>query len=125
MIRCEWRSTTLMAWAVLALSAAVVAQDDKKEEKKEEPAGPKPKVSVIHLDNPSGIAIHPTTKHVFVTAHQGVFRFVPGKPGKIYLEVDSFSTDVYGKGPMYNIGPLGCTLWGNDKLIVADGSKKD
>jgi len=152
MIRCELRSRTLWIWAVLALTTSfvvspVMAQDEKKadetkaeekkedakpEEKKEEtkpaaeaPAGPKPKVSVIHLDNPSGVAAHATTKHVFVTSKQGVFRFVPGKPGKIYLEVDGFPTDVYGKGPMYNIGPLGCTLWGNDRLIVADGSRKD
>lgn len=135
MIRCEWRSMTLMAWAVLALATAVVAQDDKKadekkaEEKKDE-AKPvevtSKNVSVVHLDNPSGVAVHPTTKHVFIAAgKQGVFRLVPGKPRKIYLEVDGFPTDVYGKGPMYNIGPLGCTFWGNDRLIVADGSRKD
>lgn len=134
MVRCEWRSITLMVMAGLALTMTAFAQDQKAEEKKAEEkpaeakpadAGPKPKVSVIHLDNPSGVAFHPGFKHVFVTSRQGVFRFVPGKPGKIYMEVSGFPTDVYGKGPMYNIGPLGCGLWGADRLIVADGSRKD
>ena len=89
------------------------------------PAGPATKTSVVHLDNPSGVCVHGGTGHVFVTSRQGVFRFVPGKPGKIYLEVEGFPTDIYGKGPMYNIGPLGCTLWGTDRLIVPDGSRKD
>ena len=90
----------------------------------EAPAGPKTKVSVVHLDNPSGVCVHPGTGHVFITSRQGVFRFPPGT-GKIYLEVEGFPTDIYGKGPMYNIGPLGCTLWGTDRLIVPDGSRKD
>ncbi len=133
MIRWNWRIVTLIAWTglTLGLGSAVIAQDEKKEEKKDESkpaaeaAAPKLKVAVIHLDNPSGVAVHPGTKHVFATSKQGVFRFVPGKPGKIYLEVEGFPTDVYGKGPMYNIGPLGCALWGTDRLIVADGSRKD
>ena len=91
----------------------------------ETPTGPVTKTSVVHLDNPSGVCVHGGTGHVFVTSRQGVFRFVPGKPGKIYLEVEGFPTDIYGKGPMYNIGPLGCTLWGTDRLIVPDGSRKD
>jgi hypothetical protein len=90
----------------------------------EESAGPKTKISVVHLDNPSGVCVHPGTGHVFITSHQGVFRFPPGT-GKIYLEVEGFPTDVYGKGPKYNIGPLGCTLWGTDRLIVPDGSRPD
>lgn len=99
---------------------------EKPEEKPaEQPTGPKTTISVVHLDNPSGVAIHPGTGHVFATSRQGVFRFVPGKPGKIYLEVEGFPTDIYGKGPKYNIGPLGCTLWGTDRLIVPDGSRPD
>jgi DNA-binding beta-propeller fold protein YncE len=91
----------------------------------EQPGGPATKQAVIHLDNPSGVCVHSGTGHIFVTSRQGVFRFVPGKPGKIYLEVEGFPTDVYGKGPKYNIGPLGCTLWGTDRLIVPDGSRPD
>lgn len=91
----------------------------------EKPAGPATKEAVKHLDNPSGVCVHPGTGHVFVTSRQGVFRYVAGKPGKIYLEVEGFPTDVYGKGPKYNIGPLGCTLWGTDRLVVPDGSRPD
>ena len=91
----------------------------------EAPAGPKFRESIIHLDNPSGVCVHPVTGHLFVSSRQGIFRLAPGKPPKIYLEVTGFPTDIYGKGPMYNIGPLGVSLWGNDHLIVADGSRKD
>ncbi len=91
----------------------------------EAPAGPKFRESIIHLDNPSGVCVHPVTGHLFVSSRQGIFRLAPGKPPKIYLEVTGFPTDIYGKGPMYNIGALGVSLWGNDRLIVADGSRKD
>lgn len=89
------------------------------------PAAPKFTEEVQHLDNPSGVTVHPETGHIFVVSKQGVFRYVPGKPRKIWLEVDSFPTDIYGKGPMYDIGPLGVALWGSDRLIVSDGSRKD
>lgn len=98
-------------------------KDDKPADKPAEKSGPKE--ACIHLDNPSGVCVHPGTGHVFVTSRQGVFRFVPGKPGKVYLEVEGFPTDIYGKGPKYNIGPLGCTLLGTDRLIVPDGSRPD
>lgn len=134
MIRSQWRIATVAAWGLaLAWGLTAVAQDEKKEEeKKDAPAaeakpaeGPKSSVEIIHLDNPSGVAVHPTTKEIFVVSHQGVFRLVRGKPRKLYLEIDGFPTDEYGKGPVYQIGPLGCTFWGNDRLIVADGSRKD
>ncbi len=105
---------------------------DKPAEKKDEkpadqPAGPKTTLKVTHLDNPSGVCVHPTTGHLFITSRQGVFRWSPeaDKSKKIWLEVEGFPTDIYGKGPEYNIGPLGCTLWGTDRLIVPDGSRKD
>ncbi|MDX1968891.1 MAG: hypothetical protein SFV23_17075 [Planctomycetaceae bacterium] len=107
------------------------ATDKPAEEKKPEgtpaeaPAGPKFTEEVVHLDNPSGVAVHGETGHVFVVSKQGVFRYGPGKPKKIWLEVDSFPTDVYGKGPKYDIGPLGIALWGTDRIIVADGSRPD
>ncbi len=82
------------------------------------------KVAVIHLENPSGVCVHPGTEHVFITSQQGIFRYVPATK-KIYLEVHGYPTDVYGKGPKYNIGPLGCTIWGTNRLIVPDGSRPD
>lgn len=134
MVRAQrWWLVLLMA-GVLATGGVVLpvpAQDKPAEEKKTEekpaeaPAGPKFKEAIIHLDNPSGIAVHAATGHVFACSKQGIFRFVPGKPAKIYLEVEGFPTDIYGKGPMYDIGPLGLATWGADRLIVADGSRKD
>lgn len=100
-------------------------KEEKPAEQPAEAAGPKFREAIIHLDNPSGVCVHPTTGHLFVSSRQGVFRLIPGKPPKIYLEVTGFPTDIYGKGPMYNIGPLGVSLWGNDRLIVSDGSRKD
>ena len=101
--------------------------EKKEEQPAEQPAGPKQTEMVQHLDNPSGVCVHPTTGHVFITSRQGVFRLVlePGKAKKIYLEVEGFPTDIYGKGPKYNVGPLGCTLWGTDRLVVPDGSRPD
>ena len=109
---------------VTAGSSAVMAHDTPAAEPAKEV---KPKLVIEHLDNPSGVAIHPGNGHVFVVSRQGVFRFVPepGKSGRIYLEVEGFPTDIYGKGPKYNIGPLGVALWGTDRLIVSDGSRPD
>jgi hypothetical protein len=117
-------------------------EEKKPEDKPAEPAKPeekkpdapaaaaageiKPSVEVIHLDNPSGVAVQGNTGHVFIASHQGVFRYPPVKAGrKIWLEIEGFPTDIYGKGPMYNVGPLGMTMWGNDRIIVCDGSRKD
>ncbi len=117
---------TFLAFASMTFAQdAPKAEEKKVEEKPAEKATEFPtKIVVIHLDNPSGVTVHPVTGHVFVTSRQGVFRYVPATR-KIYLEVEGFPTDEYGKGPKYNIGPLGCTLWGNDRLIVPDGSLKD
>ena len=90
----------------------------------EKPAEPIAKPTIVHLDNPSGVTVHPETGHIFLTSRQGVYRYVP-ETKKIYIEVKGFPSDEYGKGPKYNIGPLGCTLWGADRLIVPDGSQKD
>lgn len=121
----------LLAFAPLTFAQdAAKAEDKKAEEKKadekpaDKPAEMPTKLVVVHLENPSGATVHPGTGHVFLTSRQGVFRYVP-TTNKIYLEVEGFPTDEYGKGPKYNIGPLGCTLWGNDRLIVPDGSQKD
>lgn len=113
--------------ALLTFLPMAFAQDAAKTEEKkaeEKPAEVASKLAVIHLDNPSGVAVHPVTGAIFITSRQGVFRYVPAVR-KIYMEIDGFPTDEYGKGPKYSIGPLGCTLWGNDRLIVPDGSQKD
>jgi len=77
------------------------------------------------LDNPRGVAIHGPTGHLFVATHPAVLRVAPTTPAKSFVEVDGFPTDVYGKGPKYDIGPLGVALLGNEHLIVGDGSLAD
>lgn len=117
MIQISWQSglgAVLGSVAMLAFATSGLAQD-----------APKPQVVVTHLDNPCGVGVHGASGHVFVAAHKGVYRYVPGKPGKVYLEVEGFPTDVYGKGPKYDIGPLGVAFWGDDRLVVGDGSRPD
>ena len=49
----------------------------------------------------------------------------PASHPRFFSKCKGFPTDIYGKGPMYDIGPLGVTMWGNDRIIVGDGSRKD
>lgn len=107
-------------------------EPEKKEpEKKEEAAAPKtnePETVVTNLESPSGLAIHPTTGHVFVASRYGVYRYIPDPGGNKHsapIEIAGYEVDIYGKGPMYNIGPLGLAFLDNDHLIVGDGSRKD
>jgi hypothetical protein len=97
---------------LLALSTAAVAQDVKFE------------TVLDGLDNPCGVAVHPKTGTVYV-ADSGagkVIRIVKGKPEDVVV---GFKLDVYGKGPMYNIGPLGLAFWGEDTLVVGGGDLID
>ncbi|MFX8809320.1 hypothetical protein ABTM66_19825, partial [Acinetobacter baumannii] len=77
------RLCVFLTAALLALQTLMpltFAQDaSKPEEKKaeEKPAELTSKLAVNHLDNPSGIAVNPTTGHIFITSRQGVFRYVP------------------------------------------------
>ena len=58
------------------------------------------------LYNPCGVAVQPETGHVFVadSGNLKVVRIVDGKPQDVIVD---FGTDVYGKGPKYQVGPLG------------------
>ena len=79
------------------------------------------------LDNPSGVAVNPETGHVYVATHRGVLHREPhDKDGsELHTEIGGYSTDVYGKGPKYNIGPLGVAFLNASHLIVGDGSRPD
>jgi hypothetical protein len=105
--------------------------ETKPEEKPAEEAKPaeptlEMKEMVINLDNPSGLAIHPESGHVFIASNDGVHRFIPGEvPLKCPLEVSDFPTDIYGKGPMYNISALGVAFFDDEHLVVGDGSLPD
>jgi len=81
------------------------------------------KTVVVNLENPSGVAIH-EGGHVFAASRYGVYRYDP-KTNKVNLEISGYPTDIYGKGPKYNIGPLGVAFLDKDRLIVGDGSRPD
>lgn len=78
------------------------------------------------LNNPTGIAIQPETGDVFVAASGDakVIRFNP-KDGKSEDAITGFTIDKYGKGPIYDIGPLGLAFVDKGTLVVADGGKLD
>ncbi|GAB4154814.1 MAG: hypothetical protein Tsb009_31500 [Planctomycetaceae bacterium] len=84
---------------------------------------------VSNLENPTGVTVQPKTGHVFVATRYGIYRYVPAEK-KVYLEIDSYPTDVYGKGTYethtkFDVGPLGVAFMNDDHLVVGDGSRKD
>lgn len=76
------------------------------------------------LSNPTGLAVQPETGHVFVSdsAAGKIVRVVDGKAEDV---ITGFPMDLYGKGPKYDIGPLGLAFVDKDTLVVGDGSFKD
>lgn len=77
------------------------------------------------LSNPCGVAVQPGTGHVFVSdsARGRVCRVVNGKLEEVIV---GSPKDVYGKGPYYDIGPLGLVFSPDGKLLlVGDGGYKD
>lgn len=119
---------TRRAWALSAvlavgLSSFAIAQEEKKEEAAAK-KGPTAEELVFNLESPSGLAVQPETGHVFVASRYGIYRYLPEKH-QVVLEISGYPTDVYGKGPMYDIGPLGLAFLDKEHLIVGDGSRPD
>jgi|EndMetStandDraft_8_1072994.scaffolds.fasta_scaffold226153_1 DNA-binding beta-propeller fold protein YncE len=77
------------------------------------------------LSNPCGVAVQPGTGHVFLTdSARGRVCRVNG--GKLEDVITGSPKDVYGKGPFYDIGPLGLVFSNDGKtLVVGDGGYKD
>ncbi len=84
---------------------------------------------VTNLNNPSGLAVQPDTGDVFISdsGNLRVLRYKPGAPRdeRIATVIAGFTKDVYGKGPMYDIGPLGLAFMNRNTLVVGDGGKPD
>jgi DNA-binding beta-propeller fold protein YncE len=76
------------------------------------------------LSNPCGVAVQPETGHVFV-ADSAAGRVVRVVDGKLEDVITGFPKDVYGKGPFYDIGPLGLVFLDKNTLVVGDGGFKD
>lgn len=86
----------------------------------------KPKVIAEGLDNPCGVAIQPGSGDVFVSMNGKVVRFVAdGDTYKPHDEIVDFASEFYGKGPKYNIGPLGLLFLNPTTLVVGGGEFVD
>jgi DNA-binding beta-propeller fold protein YncE len=76
------------------------------------------------LNNPCGVAVQPGTGHVFVS-DSGAGKIIRVVDGKAEDVIVGSAKDIYGKGPMYDIGPLGLAFIDKDTLVVGDGGYKD
>jgi hypothetical protein len=91
------------------------------------------KVEVVleGLYNPSGIAIRPGASaeeaEIFISdsGHLKVVKMKVSEPGKAVDVITDFPKDIYGKGPMYDIGPLGLAFLNPSTLVVGGGGHVD
>lgn len=81
-------------------------------------------VVVEGLYNPCGITFQPETGTMFI-ADSGNRRIVRMVDGELQEVVVDFGKDVYGKGPMYDIGPLGIAFLDQETLVVGGGGAID
>lgn len=86
--------------------------------------GLKVETVLAELDNPAGIAIQPETGVVFVS-DSGASRIIKVVDGKAEPVITDFPVDVYGKGPKYNLGPLGLLFLDQNTLVVGGGDLVD
>ena len=135
MRRIVWLTST---WCLLAVCVQWAWCQEKKQEKpqgqKTQPAATSPAVKsrtlVINMYNPCGVAVQPDTGHVYIadSGNQRILRFVPPKSGQeasIAEVINGFPKDVYGKGPKYEIGPLGLVFVSKNLLAVGGGGNPD
>ncbi len=114
-----------VASLAMASSTTILAQDAAKPEDKPAAASNlTTKVILGDLDNPCGVAIQPETGIVFV-ANSGASQIVKVVGGKAEPVITDFPVDVYGKGPKYNIGPLGMVFLNKNTLVVGCGGLPD
>ncbi|MEX2188990.1 MAG: hypothetical protein WD875_19435 [Pirellulales bacterium] len=78
------------------------------------------------LNNPTGVAVQPETGDLFV-ADSGAAKIIRYnvKDKKAEDVITGFTLDKYGKGPTYDIGPLGLAFLDKNTLVVSDGGKVD
>jgi DNA-binding beta-propeller fold protein YncE len=108
------RTLSLIAFATLTAAGLTAAAADAKVE-----------MVVGGLSNPCGVAVQPGTSAVYLTdSARGRVCRVDG--GKLVDVITGSPEDVYGKGPFYDIGPLGLVFMSDGKsLVVGDGGYKD
>ncbi len=92
-------------------------------------AAAEPEVLVFSLKNPTGVAVQPGTGDVFISdsAAKRILRYhaAEGKKPEADVVIKGFPQDIYGKGPMYDIGPLGLGFMKQNMLVVGGGGLKD
>ncbi len=115
------RLTARLAVVVIALACLVPPAGAA------EQAAARPIVVLEGLANPCGVAVQPGTGHVFVSdsAALRVMRYITGRSSRPEAAITGFPKDVYGKGPMYDIGPLGLAFLDRDTLVVGGGGLPD
>jgi len=84
----------------------------------------KPETVLDGLYHPCGVAVQPGTGHVFV-ADSGAGRIIRIVNGKAEDVITGFPKDVYGRGPTYEIGPLGLVFFDKNTLVVGGGGLAD
>jgi hypothetical protein len=83
------------------------------------------------LYNPSGIAVRPGASadqaEIFIadSGHLKVVKVKASEPGTVVDVITDFPKDIYGKGPMYDIGPLGLAFLNPSTLVVGGGGNID
>ena len=107
---------SMMILFVACVSAAQLTAADVKTE-----------VVIEGLSNPCGVALQPGTGLVFVSdsAAGRIIRWNPKSSEAAEDAIVDFPQDVYGKGPMYNIGPLGLDFLNFQLLVVGGGGHPD
>ncbi|MEO8270775.1 MAG: hypothetical protein ABI557_13715 [Aureliella sp.] len=106
--------------------AETPAAEEKPAEEKApvDPGTTKGEVVLEGLNNPCGLAIQPETATLFI-ADSGNHKIVKFVDGKAVDAITDFPGDVYGKGPMVNIGPLGLLFLDKNTLVVGGGGLPD
>jgi len=81
-------------------------------------------VMLSGLKNPCGVAVQPETGVIFVSdgAAGRVIRVVDGEAQEV---VAGSTIGQYGKGPIYDIGPLGIAFLDAKQLVAGDGGYAD
>ena len=102
----------LTGYLLLSLSLGASAADLKSE------------VVATGLNNPVGVAVQPETGTLFVS-DSGAGRIVTVANGGLAPVISGFPRDVYGKGPMFDIGPLGLAFVNKNLLAIGDGGSLD
>jgi sugar lactone lactonase YvrE len=85
----------------------------------------KPQPVLVGLLNPSGLAMQPGTDHLMVS-DSGAGRIFGFSTDDWHADkvIIKFDIDKYGKGPIYDIGPLGLAFVGK-RLVVGGGDQVD